>query len=421
MEGTRIYIKFEGDYAYLNETKRLRNTFLTILKGIDNPIWLEVEIQGQLRSGNRLVIKIVNYEPSEKAFTEYQSSSETLSKVESISLPGGANTHSLIRIKRHSSNISSKNKSQESERGNLTSPQKKETKDDNQLLSPQIPIEDIPFEEVEIINDIVRISWKNITLTEEAAVCKVQIKGYQVFVEILNPFIQAGFDPLKKYIKRVLGSDFITASIKYEKRQFGIHVLKASSKDIEFIDDAIIEKVKLPLLKDVFSSRSRRKLEKEFYDAEEFLGEAIKDKDVYDDLFENEEDFFNQFIQAIEPKHYKHLEYLAKKHLYQEASIQYFPQPLSFLFYLKKDSRSVIIWETLDTKEATYIWTFEGGTNPLKINANIEFCKGEIKLIFAIQKQNYLKQRPQNFHRIIHDYISPEGFKRWKKELKTFL
>jgi hypothetical protein len=87
--------------------------------------------------------------------------------------------------------------------------------------------------------------------------------------------------------------------------------------------------------------------------------------------------------------------------------------PFSFLFLLHGNKKYHIVWETLNSEEATYIWHFEKSMDALRQGLNeIEMILQEIK---ATGKPDYLGKEHNNFSRVVHDYSDPKsGFTTWK-------
>jgi hypothetical protein len=79
-----------------------------------------------------------------------------------------------------------------------------------------------------------------------------------------------------------------------------------------------------------------------------------------------------------------------------------------------------MVWETLNSEEATYVWHFEKNIETLRTGLKeIEVILQEIK---ATGKQDYLKKDHTNFSRIIHDYSDAnKGFIQWKAALEERL
>jgi hypothetical protein len=94
--------------------------------------------------------------------------------------------------------------------------------------------------------------------------------------------------------------------------------------------------------------------------------------------------------------------------------------PFSFVFLLDGEKQYHIIWETLDTEEATFVWHVEKNKAVLRerlvqIDKDLEFIRNKGRQVFT-------ETSPGNFSRIIHDYTDPrEGFILWKDQLEERL
>ncbi len=95
-------------------------------------------------------------------------------------------------------------------------------------------------------------------------------------------------------------------------------------------------------------------------------------------------------------------------------------KPFSFLFLLEGRSRYLLIWETLDTEEPTYIWPIEKDTQALKLSmVNLQ---ATLSLIAAQGKQAYQRSSGNQLIRVLHQYKNGmKGFIDWKDELETIL
>lgn len=94
--------------------------------------------------------------------------------------------------------------------------------------------------------------------------------------------------------------------------------------------------------------------------------------------------------------------------------------PFSFLFLLTGEKNYYIVWETLNSEEATYIWHFKKSIEALRQGLNeIEIILNDIK---NTSKQDYLKKDHLNFSRIVRDYSdTKKGFVAWKCTLEERL
>ena len=76
--------------------------------------------------------------------------------------------------------------------------------------------------------------------------------------------------------------------------------------------------------------------------------------------------------------------------------------PSSFVFLLTGEQQYHIIWETLDTEEATYIWHVEKHKPALK--ARLTEIDQDLGYIRSSGRQAFIDKPRENFSRIIHDY-----------------
>ena len=90
------------------------------------------------------------------------------------------------------------------------------------------------------------------------------------------------------------------------------------------------------------------------------------------------------------------------------------------MFLLQGDKKYHVVWETLNSEEATYIWHFEKTMDALRNGlSEIEGVLNEIK---NTGKQDYLNKDHPNFSRIMHDYSAAQkGFVVWKGFLEQRL
>jgi hypothetical protein len=76
-----------------------------------------------------------------------------------------------------------------------------------------------------------------------------------------------------------------------------------------------------------------------------------------------------------------------------------------------------IILETLDTREATYLWHFPNNFSYLP--TNLKEIDGHLQMIRDQGRQVFLGSNPENFSRILHDYSNAQkGFILWKDLLE---
>ena len=69
--------------------------------------------------------------------------------------------------------------------------------------------------------------------------------------------------------------------------------------------------------------------------------------------------------------------------------------------------------ETLDTREATYIWHIEKDKQELR--QQLQVIDWQLNIIRNDGRQSFLESQPVNFSRVLHDYSDDQkGFILWK-------
>ena len=186
----------------------------------------------------------------------------------------------------------------------------------------------------------------------------------------------------------------------------------ASSEDI---DKSIIDSVRFEFVKkDILGFKANPESPTVINTLDNLLS---KDKVAAGKIFKSEQDLIDDILNIKESKHYYQLKYLSSQHLFSVLKIRFVLSPFSFLFLLPGDKRYHIVWETLNSEEATYIWHFEKSMDALRKGLKeIETILNDIK---ATSKLDYLRKEHDNFSRVIHDYTDVKsGFTDWKGMLE---
>lgn len=125
-------------------------------------------------------------------------------------------------------------------------------------------------------------------------------------------------------------------------------------------------------------------------------------------------------LEKSETKHYKHLRFLSSKHKCDLQKLRVVHKPFSFVFLLSSTNNFHIVWETLDTQEATYIWTYANDIKRLR--EVLTHTDKTINLILREKKNEYIGRNEENFKRVFHDYTDIQnGFKNWKEEIEKVI
>ena len=100
--------------------------------------------------------------------------------------------------------------------------------------------------------------------------------------------------------------------------------------------------------------------------------------------------------------------------------IRFTLHPFSFVFLLSGEQKYHVVLETLDTKEATYIWHIRKNKDLLKMELEEVNC--QLNTIRNNGRQLFLEKVSENFSRLIHDYNDDKkGFYKWKNALEERL
>ena len=226
-----------------------------------------------------------------------------------------------------------------------------------------------------------------------------------------NPDIRPEFEVIKEYLIKVLKKKLITVEISILYNDKEIITALAKSEDINQINNSIIDSIRFEFVKrEVLGFKNLPENSSILNTMEELLAHQ---KNASDLLLKDEQDLIDGILNIKNCRHYHQLKYLCSQHLSAVLKIRFVLAPFSFLFLLAGEKMYHLIWETLDSEEATYVWHFEKSMDALRNGLNeIEAILNEIK---TTSKQDYLKKENHNLSRIIHDYgEAKSGFIVWK-------
>jgi hypothetical protein len=137
-------------------------------------------------------------------------------------------------------------------------------------------------------------------------------------------------------------------------------------------------------------------------------------------VYTNEDDLLENILAFKQYKHHRHLRYLSQRHQRTILKLRFVLEPFSFVFLLAGNNQCHLVWETLDTEEATYIWHIEKSIYELE--RDIRRIDGLLGQIRAKGRQRYLETNPEHFSRIVHDYSDEQkGLIIWKDLLEEKL
>jgi hypothetical protein len=190
----------------------------------------------------------------------------------------------------------------------------------------------------------------------------------------------------------------------------------ATSSDIQKINREVIEGVKFRFVNKYFLGKGSSNEESNLLN----IDQLQKDDNGSNKLYDSGEELLNDLLKNKQYKHEKQLKYLANRHSRNILKLRFILSPFSFVFLLTEKEGFHIVLETLDTEEATYIWHFDNDKRTLP--DKLRQVDKDLNLIKNKGRQEFIKNPPDNFSRIVHDYLDDrKGFIIWKDMLEERL
>lgn len=277
--------------------------------------------------------------------------------------------------------------------------------------SPGVPIK-------RVYEDPFSIAIKDVTFLEGKVAFekKIQPLGKLVKFEIHNEEIIEQYDAIKNYFENVLGTKRIQVVPVISTTDGEIDSVTATSQEINKITRDFIEEVKIEMLR--VAGKKEVSGENQLFTMEEYL-ETFVDENIQQ-VFKDENDFLETVLKKPGTKHHPHLRWLSSKHRHGLEKLRLVHKPFSYIFLLDSTDNFYIIWETLDTEEATYIWKFKKDT--MTTDQILGEINKAINLITKEGRNEYRQRLETNFGRVFHDYFDPQrGFKIWKEQIEQII
>jgi len=411
MRGEVLKIKFREDMAFLSDEVALNFTQVEVeiagkpVEKFKAPAFWTIRVINHIPQEKKLFVEILEYKVGETQFPPNQIAlSDILLEIEKVTFRS-IDTGGLLGTLNGNT-------------GKTYFPPKSETVYRPEYrLYPETKVEKVPAKQDFTepfsvpIKDVIFLDGK-VSFQK-----KIQLFKKQISFEIQNPHIIKAYDSIKNYFASVLKTKNIQVIPNIHVVDGEIESLAVSSAEIDRIDQTLIEKVKYEV---VNTARKKDPTgEQQVLTIAEFL-ESLKEEGVKgQEIFKDEDDFFNNLVERSGTKHHTHLRFLSSKQQHNLAKLRLVPKPLSFIFLLGGPDQVHVVWETLDTTEATYIWSFPKH-NDLKQIWKLVYQT--IKQILKDGKSGYLELKKDNFNRVFHDYTDLQnGFRIWKEGIEIVI
>lgn len=265
-----------------------------------------------------------------------------------------------------------------------------------------------------IIEKQIKIAIEKLDFLYGSVTFRYQLQEIQKELEfdIENFNIRPEFEVLKTYFEKFLKSKTIVITICVVINNGTVVAQTAESSDINKFNREIVESVRFQYSQKTFFGSSKF-LKSQFNDEDE-LQESAKIP------YESSEELLQDMLTKGNYLHQKQMVYLSDLHVSSILKIRFVLNPFAFVFLLAGQEQYHIVMETLDTEEATYIWHLSKNTSSWK--ENISIVDKHLNIIRNEGRQAFLKLNPENFSRIVHDYLDErKGFVVWKDLLEERL
>ncbi|MDB5089289.1 MAG: Type restriction protein res subunit [Mucilaginibacter sp.] len=275
--------------------------------------------------------------------------------------------------------------------------------DESEIVSGQIN------EKIEVPIEQLEFRFGSIAFKHNIA----DFSGKEVEFEIENLNVRPEFTVLKPYFIRFLKSTTVLVNIRATFQQNRLVFKLATSNDLDKINREVIESVKFRFLnKEIIKGIPAG--EENLLDAGQVQGGNEQS------IYTSEDDLLENILALKQYKHHRQLRYLSQKHERTILKLRFVLEPFSFVFLLSGNNQYHLVWETLDTEEATYIWHIGKSISELEQSVKkIDRLLGQIRIK---GRQQYLETNPEQFSRIVHDYSDDtKGLIIWKDLLEERL
>lgn len=263
------------------------------------------------------------------------------------------------------------------------------------------------------------IPIKDVTFHNGYVSFQKKLPGFKLPVafQIPNAHLVEQYDAIKNYFAIVLKTKKAEIVPSIILTDGDITSANATSAEIDRIDPTLIEEVKFELVK---STRRKEASDDQLLFAIDEYIETFTDEENVAGIFDDDSDFMDVIMERSGTKHYHHLRFLSSKQQADLQKLRVAHRPFSFVFFLAGTHQYHIVWETLDTQEATYIWSVVKDDNP--VNDFVKETHEIIQWILKESKNAYLSQQDQHFTRVFHDYTDLQnGFRSWKEEIEAVI
>lgn len=283
--------------------------------------------------------------------------------------------------------------------------------------SASVVVPATPIEQWWLFEKIIKVPFKKVHFGNGVVTIPFYLSAIKkdIIIEIPNLDVRAEFEVVKDYFPKILKTKSITVNLKIKHNKRSVISYEATSEEVNAINTEIIDSVKFEFVrKDLsrFKGNTDRLLQT--------FDELKQSNEKANALLGTEAELLSELLKMESAKHFLQLKYLAGKHEASILKLRFILQPFSFIFLLAGENKYHLVWETLDSEDATYLWHIDKNRDALRTAIKeIEVSLNEMKLT---GRNSYIKKDPAYFSRIIHDYSDlKKGYVEWKGILEERL
>ncbi len=407
MIGQELKILFRQDKAYLTPNRPLTFKQLglpDIAKTFKEPAYWTIRVLNYIETEKKIFCKITSYQVGETIFGNNQELlSDKLNDLKTVTF-SSIDTGGLLKTLAGKSDVVRQIK--------------------------YTPVDRMPIQKTEYIRQTHKVTiketffvpLKNVRFKLGGVSFDRKFTEHKTTLELTipNDDIREEFDAVKNYFANVLKTKKIEVTVNIEITDNEVTSIEAKSPEIDKIDKQLIDNVKFEFVKSTIKKKINVEINKSLFTMDEYFDTFADDKIKSNTFYTNDKELFEDLLTISNTKHYKHLKFLSSKHSHEIMKLRFVHKPFSFIFLIQGVRNYHIVWETLDTEEATYVWHITKDINVLKMTLKkIEYIINEIKVQ---GKSAYISSTEDPFKRIYHDYSDiVHGFVKWKGELESIL
>lgn len=233
----------------------------------------------------------------------------------------------------------------------------------------------------------------------------------EVFID--NQASRNELNAIKPFIIKSLGAEAVTINVKLARIRQGYYEASGQSEELNQINERVIERAKYDYVLRMISSSSGddpKSFSPEEY-GEKKLGMKISPVKTLD--------FFRDINLLKQALHFDHIEYLCVRQN-EYYPIRFITSPaFAFLLVLETKASFYAVLECYDKRFATYVWRYGKNASDVKAQLSQVNIEVEAELIKSGKRASYIRSKPENFFKIEHNYLAPNGFVLWKEELEA--